>query len=102
MLMNRTLSIFWPKENSFLNQALLVFAGVIVLAFASQLSIPLQPVPLTFQSATVVLIGMVYGARYGTYTIATYLIAGACGLPVFINYSATLSHFLSPTGGYLL
>lgn len=95
-------SIFSQKENSLFKQIVLILAGVIVLAAASQLSIPLIPVPLTFQSATVILIGMAYGARYGTYVIATYLIAGACGLPVFADFSFGIAPFFGPTGGYLI
>lgn len=95
-------SIFWPKENTFFKQSLLVLAGVVLLAFASQLSIPLRPVPLTFQSATVVLIGMAYGARYSTYVVAAYLIAGILGIPVFADFSAGFNYIYGPTSGYLI
>lgn len=95
-------SIFWPKENIWIKQSLLILAGVIVLAFVSQLSIPLMPVPLTFQSTTVVLIGMAYGARYSVYVVAAYLIAGICGIPVFANFDAGSAKFFGPTLGYLL
>lgn len=95
-------SIFWPKENTFFKQSLLILLGVTLLAFASQLSIPLLPVPLTFQSATVILIGMAYGARNGAYVIATYLLAGALGLPVFADFSGGMTYFYGPTAGYLI
>jgi len=90
-------SVFWPRSNSFIKQASLVLLGVIVLAAASQLRIPLQPVPLTFQSATVILIGMAYGSRYSAAVIATYLLIGILGVPVFAGTS-----FFGPTGGYLM
>jgi biotin transport system substrate-specific component len=96
-------SIFWTKsEQSYTKKVLLILAGAFLLAFAAQLSIPLNPVPLTFESATVILIGMAYGPRYGAYVIATYLIAGAVGLPVFANFSSGMTRFLGPNGGYLL
>jgi biotin transport system substrate-specific component len=95
-------NVFWAKENSLRRLILFILFGVTVLALASQLSIPLEPVPLTFQSATVILIGMAYGPRYGTYVIATYLFLGACGLPVFADFSAGIAKFFGPTGGYLL
>lgn len=94
-------SIFWPRKNSASNRVLLVLAGVCLLAAASQLSIPIEPVPLTFQSMTVVLIGMVYGARYGAYVMTTYLIAGALGLPIFADFSGGIVKLFGPTGGYL-
>lgn len=95
-------SIFLPKDKSLYKQLATVFAGVLLLAFASQLSIPLLPVPLTFQSVTVVLIGMACGMRYATYIVSAYLISGFVGLPVFANFSAGSTVFFGPTLGYLL
>src|SRR5579885_144824 len=94
-------SIFWPKDNSLVKQALLILAGVLVLAIASQLSIPLKPIPLTFQSATVILIGMAYGPRNGSYVVVAYLLAGLFGIPVFADFSAGLSKLFGPSMGYL-
>lgn len=95
-------SIFWPREKNALKDSLLVLAGIIILALSAQISIPLQPVPLTFQSATVLLIGLVYGARLGAEVVSAYLIAGACGLPVFAEIPSSFHFFFGPTGGYLL
>ncbi len=96
------ISICWPRQNKLVKNLALVLTGVLVLAIASQLSIPLHPVPLTFQSATVILIGMIYGARLGGITIATYLLAGTCGLPVFAEmYSGIATLLFDPTSGYL-
>lgn len=95
-------SLLWPKENHFFKQAFLMITAVIVIAISAQLSIPLQPVPLTFQSTTVILIGMLYGARLGTYAIAAYLLAGLIGLPVYADFSAGIPVFFGPTCGYLI
>lgn len=91
-----------PQDQTTIKKALMLLFGVILLAAAAQLSIPLQPVPLTFQSTTVVLIGMALGARYGAYTMGAYLLAGFCGLPVFANFSAGPTCFAGPTAGYLI
>ena len=105
--MQRTIPLSVPLLNvlfanrTALQKSFLILAGVFVLAFASQLSIPLQPVPLTFQSATVILIGMAYGARYGTYVVSLYLLAGFCGAPVLADFSSGPAHFAGPTAGYL-
>ena len=106
--MNRSLflnaplqSVFWSNQDTVLKHTLLILVGVFVLAFSAQLVIPLQPVPLTFQSATVILIGMTYGARYGSYTIAAYIFTGLIGLPVFENFSSGIVKFQGPTAGYL-
>lgn len=100
-LQNSLQSVFLTN-NSKIKTAMWVLAGVVLLALASQLNIPFQPVPLTFQSATVILIGMAYGPRYGSYVMATYLAAGAIGIPVFASLSAGIPVLLGPTGGYLL
>ncbi|HEV2614252.1 MAG TPA: biotin transporter BioY [Gammaproteobacteria bacterium] len=89
-------SISWPRELS------IVFGAALFLAIASQISIPLQPVPLTFQSITVLLIGMALGPRLGGYAIALYLVAGSLGLPVFADFHAGFATFMGPTGGYLI
>lgn len=94
--------VFLAKEDTPIKKLLLILAGVFILGIASQLSIPLEPVPLTFQSTTVILLGVAYGARYGTYVMITYLIAGICGIPVFADYSAGIFKIFGPTGGYLI
>lgn len=101
-LTNRLTNQFSATDQSLLKQCLVILAGVVVLAIASQIAIPLQPVPLTFQSATVVLIGMAYGSRNGSLVILSYLIAGLCGLPVFAEFSAGPTPFMGPTVGYLI
>ncbi len=105
MLTTSTLqSIFWPRtqENSFLKQLFIVLGGAILLSLSSQLSIPLQPVPLTFQSITVILLGMALGPRLGFYAVLSYLTAGFLGLPVFANFTGGLHVFFGPTAGYLM
>jgi biotin transport system substrate-specific component len=94
-------SVFWPRDNSLLKQSLLILSGVLILAFASQLSIPLKPIPLTFQSATVVLIGMAYGARNGCYVVIAYLLAGLSGIPIFADFSSGIPKLFAPSAGYL-
>src|SRR6187551_2972570 len=74
-------NVVLSSEDSKLRKLLLGLAGVIVLAISSQISLPLLPVPLTFQSATVILLGMAYGPRYGSYIMLAYLAAGFCGMP---------------------
>jgi biotin transport system substrate-specific component len=90
------------KEPITSQKALGLVAGVLLLTFAAQLSMPLQPVPLTFQSSTVILMGMMFGSRQGSYIVLAYLTAGLCGLPVFADFSAGPAIFAGPTAGYLL
>lgn len=95
-------NVVLSSEDSKLRKLLLGLAGVIVLAISSQISVPLFPIPLTFQSATVILLGMAYGPRYGSYIMLAYLAAGFCGMPVYFDLSAGPHVMVGPTGGYLL
>lgn len=101
--MNLTLSsILWSKHNRIIRESLLIFCGIALIALSAQFVIPLQPVPLTFQSATVVLLAMVYGARLGSLTLIGYLAAGTLGLPVFAGMASGISPLMGPTAGYLV
>lgn len=90
------------NQHTFLKQLGLILAGVVFLTLVSQLSIPLRPVPLTFQSTTVVLMGIIFGGRYSTWVLGIYLLAGAVGIPVFANFSGGPAIFYGPTVGYLI
>jgi biotin transport system substrate-specific component len=106
--MNHPLSFSQPTPSALFSDTTpfkklaILLAGVFILAAASQFIIPLQPIPLTFQSATVILIAMVYGSKNGSYVIAAYLFAGLCGLPVFAHFTFGPAKFMSPTTGYLV
>jgi biotin transport system substrate-specific component len=71
-------------------------------AVAAQISIPLEPVPFTFQVFAVVLTGLLLGPRYGALAMAIYLLLGAVGVPVFAQFSCGLGTLFGPTGGYLI
>jgi biotin transport system substrate-specific component len=79
-----------------------VILGSIAIALLAQLSVPLQPVPVTGQTLGVLAVAWVLGARRGTSAIALYLAYGAAGLPVFANGGASAAVFFGPTGGYLV
>ncbi len=79
----------------------LVALGVGLLAAAAHIAIPFWPVPMTMQSGTVLLLGAAYGSGLAEATLATYLVAGALGLPVFAAGAGVL-YLAGPTGGYLL
>jgi biotin transport system substrate-specific component len=95
-------SIFLPTGKNALKSILMMLIGTVLLAASAQLAIPFQPVPLTFQSITVVLIGLAYGSRLGMATVMSYLVAGAIGFPVFAEFYAGFGVFMGPTGGYLI
>ncbi|WP_439028476.1 biotin transporter BioY [Haloarchaeobius sp. DT45] len=72
-------------------------------AALAQVSIPLPglPAPISFQLFGIYFAGLLLGARWGGFSVALYLLAGAAGAPVFSNGSGGLGVLLGPTGGYL-
>lgn len=79
----------------------LVLAGTALLTLSAKVAVPLGPVPFTMQTAVVLAIGMTYGPRLGTATLATYLAEGAMGLPVFALGGGAAYLTTSPTAGFL-
>lgn len=79
----------------------LVLAGTALLTVSAKVAVPLGPVPFTMQTAVVLAIGLTFGPRLGTATVATYLAEGAAGLPVFTAGGGAAYLVTSPTAGYL-
>lgn len=80
----------------------LVAFGVILTALAAQIQIPVSPVPFTFQTLAVLLIGASYGAARAGITMAAYALAGLVGIPVFAGYSSGPGVLVGATGGFIL
>lgn len=89
-------------KNKILRNIGIALFGSILLAISAQITIPIQPVPVTLQTFAVLLIGMAFGPKMGTTIILAYLVEGILGLPVFADFSWGLPILLGPTGGYLL
>ncbi len=87
-----------------LRDVMLVLSGSLLVALASQITIPLpfSPVPVTGQTFAVLLIGAALGSRRGAYSMLAYIAAGTLYLPVFAGGFAGPARLLGPTGGYLL
>jgi len=86
---------------SFVAKALFVLAGSLVLAIASQIAVPMVPVPITMQTFAVTMIGALYGWRLGALTVLVWLGEAMLGAPVLASGSAGLAPFAGPTAGYL-
>ena len=86
-------------------RAMRVFAASLVVALAAHVAFPLPftPVPFTLQPLAVLGVGLALGPVEGFAAMATYLIEGACGLPVFSPTGpGGVLQLLGPTGGFLL
>ena len=91
-----------PNRNA--RRVIAVAAFAIATALAAQVFVPLPftPVPVTLQTAFVLMAGALLGPRLGAASQITYLGMGLVGLPVFFGGGFGLPHLLGPTGGYLL
>jgi len=89
-------------SRTLINNIILVVAGVALTALSAQLSIPALPVPFTFQTLAVLVIGSTYGAARGAITMGAYALVGALGLPVFADASSGLNVLFGYSGGFII
>lgn len=80
----------------------LVLIGTAVTALAAQLAIPNEPVPFTFQTLAVLLVGSTLGAVRGALSLAIYALVGGLGLPVFTAQAHGFDYLFGATGGYIV
>jgi biotin transport system substrate-specific component len=83
---------------------MLVFASLLaaLMTAGAYISIPVGPVPIVLQNMFVFLAGLLLGNRWGLASVGVYLLAGACGLPVFAGGMGGIGRIVGPTGGYLI
>jgi biotin transport system substrate-specific component len=105
-----TLAYSWWPRVGVRPDVVRVVLGSAAIALCAQISIPLQPVPITGQTLGVLLAGAVLGSRLGALSVLLYLAEGLAGLPVFSSGTSAWSPtsvpgvpvILGPTLGYLL
>ncbi len=73
-----------------------------VMCVLGPLSIPIGAVPVSFTNFVVCLAVCLLGWKWGTVSVAVYLLLGLVGLPVFSGYAGGLGKLAGPTGGYLI
>ncbi len=83
---------------------MMVYASLFaaLTAVGAFLAIPIGPVPIVLQNMFVYLAGLLIGSRWGLASVGVYLLAGACGLPVFAGGLGGFGRIVGPTGGYLI
>ena len=85
----------------------LVTAGAALTAVAAQISIPASPVPFTFQTLAVLLVGAALGSVRGALSMALYAVLGIVGLPVFAplkdgSHAVGMQAVLGATFGFVV
>ena len=88
-------------SRSLATDAVLISAGAGLTAIAAQVVVPLYPVPITGQTAAVLIVGAALGATRGALAMALYAVLGLF-LPVYSEGSQGIEIVLGPTGGYIV
>jgi len=73
----------------------------LITVVAARITIPMDPVPFTFQPLAALLAGMILGSRDGALSQLIYVGLIAIGLPFDANMRGQAALF-GPTGGYLV
>jgi len=90
------------RTRAFAVDAALVLTGVALVALLAKVSFFIGPVPITGQTLGVILVGAALGARRGAAALATYMLAGLAGLPVFAGAVAGPAYALAPSFGFVI
>ena len=84
------------------SSVLLTMIGTCLLFMCAQISVPLNPVPVTLQTVAELIIGLTFNKSEALKSVALYLALGALGLPVFANFMGGFPILIGPRGGYLI
>lgn len=85
------------KNDSALSKATVIALGVITIIASAHIRIPFWPVPMTAQTAAVLLLGMLLGPVRGSISTVAYASLTALHVPMV----ATAHGIVSPTFGYI-
>ena len=88
-------------HSSDLRKLVLASLMAALIAVGGYIAIPVGPVPIVLQNLFVLIAALLLGSRWAAASVAVYLLAGACGLPVFAGGGGGLGHLFGPRGGYL-
>jgi biotin transport system substrate-specific component len=94
----------WRYELSTTQKLALALGMAVLTGLLAQLRAPLPwtPVPITGQTAAVLLAGVLLGRWWGGISQVIYVGLGIAGVPWFQNWGSGLGYLAGPTGGYLI
>jgi len=64
--------------------------------------IPGNPVPITFQTVGILLMGGILGPKWALGSVLGYILLGLAGLPVFQGGNGGIDYITGVTGGYII
>lgn len=91
------------KNNSLtIRQLVLASMFAALLSISGQISVPMVPAPLTWQTLVVMLSGLLLGARLGAISITVFIALVAMGAPLLSGGAGGIGALFGPTGGFVL
>ncbi|WP_457559517.1 biotin transporter BioY [Candidatus Harpocratesius sp.] len=93
-------SQFFIRLNDLLS--VLMFALLTGLGGLISISLPFTPVPITFQTFSVLLSGYILGKNKGPLSQILYIFGGIAGIPWFSGMKSGISVLMGSTSGYLI
>lgn len=93
----------WLKSAGLPARVALTLLGAGLLGLSAQIKIPLPwtPVPITGETLTVLVLGVLLGAGTGALSTVSYVLLGAAGIPWFAGARGGMAALSGVTGGYL-
>lgn len=79
-----------------------LMTAVICILAPFSLNIPVSPVPISLGTLAIYFVVSILGMKYGTVSVAVYILLGLVGLPVFSNFTGGAGKLFGPTGGYII
>lgn len=80
----------------------LVVISVALLAWSAQLTLPVQPVPITLQSYVVLSLAALLGWQLSALVAVAYVGLGVAGVPVFANGASGWQVLSGASGGFIV
>lgn len=72
-----------------------------VLGFIS-IPLPFSPVPVSGQSLGIMLAGSILTVRQAVFSVLTFILIGAAGVPIFSGFTGGVGVLVGPRGGYYI
>lgn len=79
-----------------------LFAALIAVLGLVSIPLPISPVPISGQSLAIMLAGSILTVRQAAFSVLTFLLVGAVGVPVFAGGTGGVGIIVGPRGGYLI
>jgi biotin transport system substrate-specific component len=90
------------KKNSLTTLLFTALAAAIICVLSPfVIAIPISPVPVSLSILAIYIAVYACGFKWGTASVALYILIGLVGVPVFSGFSGGPAKLFGPTGGYI-